>query len=153
MDSVKKFFINLALSYVGALVQSLGIPNCTQLAVALGKAFGPTGCRHWAELASIEQTLLLNRAPILATLHTDWPKGFQWVPRSLTCYVMPNDQAPPIIYGTGTIEDIPEPGTFVVTEGYLAATSTSKIHTRFGFRWDRNDKYLEFPAFTVKQLK
>ena len=149
----KNFFIGLALNSLSSAIRLLGIPTLNEIMVALGKAFGPDRCRHFSELSDAEQKTLVSRAPILTKKHTDWPKAFQWVPRSLTCYVTPGNKAPEIIYGTGSIEDIPEPGTYVATRGYVGLTTKTKLHMRAGFRWDRVDLYLEFPAFTVKQLK
>jgi hypothetical protein len=150
---IQKFVVNYALSILGSLVQNIGLPTLSFIMVSVGKAFGPQGCKHFSELTPFEQEELFKRAPVLRENHTDWPKPFQWVPRWLTCFVMPNDAPPPILAGTGTIEDIPEPGTYVVVDGYLALTTTSKWHARFGFRWDQTWKYLEFPSVTVKHLK
>lgn len=149
---MKGWITSLALSLAAASVKRLGLPTLRQLAVAIGKAFGPDGCQHFSELPLSAQLELQRTAPILKTLHTDWPAPLRWVPRSLTCYVTPANVPPAIIYGNGTVEDIPARGTFVVTRGYIALTSLAGWHFRAGFRWDRNDLYLEFPSFTVKQL-
>lgn len=148
----KNFFINFACGILSSFLQMLGIPALCEIAVGIGRAFGPEGCRHFSELTPMEQEALLKRAPILRTKHTDYDiKAFQWIPRTLTCYVMPNDEAPPIIWGTGDIEDIPPFGTYVATRGYMALTTSTGYHVRGGFRWDRIDHYLDFPSFAAKQ--
>ncbi len=149
---MKQFIINMALGYLSAFLQAFGLPQLNQFGPIVAKAFGPEGCRHFSELNTDEQRAVIKRAPSTMKKHDDWPKPLRWVPRSLTTFVMPNDEPPAIIDGTSTNEDIPEPGTYVVTKGYFAWTSPSGLHARFGFRWDQNDKVLEFPSFTVKQL-
>lgn len=143
-------------------VRQLGTARLNNFMVALGRAYGPEGCRHFSELTLSEQVDLLNRVPILRKTHEDWG-AFKWVPRALTAYVMPGDAAPPIIMGDividdkGEVVDIPKPGDCVITRGYMAWSSAklpdgSFIHSRFGFRWDRNDKYITITIEPYKRL-
>ena len=152
----KRFFIDLAKTAAAAAISQflngLGVRGTNNLAQLFGLAFGPGHCRHFSELDASEKEMLLRRAPILLTEHTDWIGPLSHIPRTWTCYVMPGDQPPEILAGYSKVEDIPAPGSCVVTRGYIAFTSLAKIHFRVGFRWDRSDRYLEFPSIAVKKL-
>lgn len=150
---MKTFLLNYLLGPLGTELQTMSIKSFNSIMRVLGKAFGPDGCRHYSELRVDEKAELLRRVPVLRESHSDWPKPFRWVKRSDTVYVTPNNEPPPVI--AGSVEghvDIPSPGTYVATRGYIAMTTENGWHFRAGFRWDTVDSYSEFPSFTIKRV-
>lgn len=142
---MKSFIINMALSFLSGMIQSIGIPNLEEFAVALGRCFGPEGARHWSELSASEQDQWLTKVPILTTPHTDYSiKQFRWIPRTLTTYI-PDPTLPfppPMLAGNNTgFADIPPRGQWVGSRGYIAFTFLNGFHIRGFFRPDLSDKY------------
>src|SRR5262245_54832721 len=105
MSFLQKWAFNLMSEFVGLYVRSIGLPTLSTFAALLGRAFGPEGCRHFSELTMEEQDALVERVPDLDMPHTDWPKGLNWVPRWLTCWVMPNDEAPALLPESTTLPE------------------------------------------------
>src|SRR5216117_2070076 len=137
---MKDFLLNLLLGSLMAPLRAWPQQRINGFLCRFGKAFGPPGLRHFSELSLTEQIELLNRAPVLRTNHSDFPKIFQWIPRTTTTWLGPPPTAASILMvsdgNPDPLKPTPEPGHFVVLKGYMAATTADKIADRLGFRFD-----------------
>lgn len=135
--------------------------NLQAFFVEFGAAFGPDGIKHFSELSSEEQRLLLERVPVLKTLHTDWEGPLKNIPRTWTTWV--GGTAPVLdsvvtgrlselsIRPDGVLYPIPACGDNYVIRGYIAATTTGCLHSRIGWRWDDIDLYWSLD-WTIKKV-
>jgi len=146
---MKTFILNFLFGKTLAAVKDLGEYRLNHFMVMLGRAFGPDNIIHFSELTGQQQTALLYRVPVLRGNHTDWLKPFQWVPRTLNCYVGAPGE---MIEGTApSTKPIPPRGTYFVARGYVAFTFSNGLHVRAGWRWDDIDDYLNL-SFSVKMV-
>jgi hypothetical protein len=93
-------------------------------------------------------------------LHEDWPYPFNSIPRGNTAWC----GDPPTVLA-GVNRDVPGPGQFTVQRAnihnppawmpliYIAQTSWFGFHTRIGPRYDRIDKYYNFPSVAGKMIE
>lgn len=150
LNALQSFVANLALGSISGKLQQIPERRLNEFMVRLGKAFGPPNLRHWSELDAEEQADWLQRVPVLATNHKDWPKPFQWVKRTLNVWIGPGPTLNDVIVGNATeMKPIPNHGEWYVIRGYGAATTVDGIHDRWGWRYDDIDSYWTFPSFKI----
>lgn len=155
MGLVQDLALKALMAFASGQLKQIPMQELNQFMQRYGQAFGPAGLRHFSTLNAREAKALLIKVPVLSKKHEDWPKAFQWVPRTLTTWVGPAPTLDDIIDGNvSDTKPIPAAGEWFVMRGGMAMTTEFGIHTRLGWRWDDVDKYwtLSFALKDVSKL-
>lgn len=149
LSFLQRYAADIVFALMGNRLKDMPRERLEGWLVRFGKAFGPANLRHFSELSLDEKQALLDRVPVLSQPHKDWPKPFQWVPRTLTVWIGPAPTMDDVIDGsisTGELKPIPADGDWYVMRGYMASTTIDGVHDRFGFRFDDVDEYWTLSA-------
>ena len=139
---------NLLMGHIGDRLRGYPIERLNGFLIRFGKAFGPPWLeRHYSALTAADQEALLDRVPVLRGTHTDWPKPFQWVPRTLTVWTGRAPTYADILLGNvagspnDLLKPIPGKGGWYVFRGYMTSVTTEGVADRIGWRYDDIDQY------------